>query len=124
MKLCVLLTILTLTSSVSAEDLRKATKGLLVSSDCNEEVCHSYRIEVSQRFVRLPVKRQLGIVHDFCAALDKGAEDYQDEDGKDWTIQSCVLTYHDQDIAFRANDGRAQFEAAYIAALAALRDSR
>ncbi len=124
MKALVILAALALTTAASAEDLSKATKGVLLSSDCDADVCHSYTIAVSQRFVRLPIKRQAALVHDFCARLDKGAEDYQEEDGSPWTVQSCIFQYQGADIAYQAQDGHAQFEPGYVMALAALRDAR
>jgi hypothetical protein len=109
--------LLLIASLAQAEDLSKATRGLLLASDCEEEICRSYTIEVSQKFVRLPIKKQVGMVKKFCNGLDKLASEYED-----WSIQSCVFRYQGQDIAYQATDGRVLVEPWYVAALAALRD--
>ena len=116
------LALILIATPVAAENLSKATKGLILSTDCNEEICRSYTMAVSQKFVRLPIKRQMTIAGEFCHKLDVGAEAYEDEDGKPWVIQSCLFTYDGEDIMFRANDGRIELEGWYVAALAALRD--
>ncbi len=76
-------------------------------------MCASYAIEVSQKFVRLPIKKQAKIVTDFCHKLDEQAD-----------VQSCIFRYHGEDIGYETTTGRVEFEAWYISALAALRDPR
>ena len=109
-------------AAVNAEDLSKFTGGLLMSSDCDAEICRSYTIEVSKKFIRLPIKRQLSIVGKFCAAIDETAEDYEDGDGKPFRVGLCVFQYNGRDIIYRTTGAHAAAEGWYVAALAALRD--
>lgn len=105
-----------------AEDLSKFTKGLLLTSDCEAEICRSYSVAVAKKFVRLPITRQLFIVRKFCAGLDETATQYEDAEGHDWKIGTCIFTYKGEDIIYRAIDGQVYPEGWYVAALAALRD--
>lgn len=114
--------LLLIASLANAEDLSKATRGTLLSTDCDAELCHSYDVEVSKKFVRMPIARQLQTVSQFCGNVEKLASDYQDEDGHEWTIDSCIFRYHGRDIIYRDPSGRAVAEPWYVAALAALRD--
>ncbi len=121
-KIAAFLCVSLLASSALGEDLSKATKGVILSTDCDSEICTSYNVEVSKKFIRFPIAKQLQIVGEFCARLDSMAEDYETEDGHPWAIQSCVFRYRGHDIVFQSTDGRALAEAWYVASLAALRD--
>ncbi len=86
---------------------------LIASTDCNEAACASYEMQVTKRFVRLPIKKQIELTGKLCQRLNDGVEG---------GVQSCIMQYHGEDIMWLATTGRVEVEPAYIAALAALRD--
>jgi len=87
--------------------------GLLLSTDCDEYACSSYQIQVSKKFVRLPIKKQVELTRKLCTKLDDGVES---------GVQSCIFQYRGEDIMWLATTGLVEVEPTYVMALAALRD--
>ena len=109
--------LLVITFATSAHAQTFKASGLILSDDCEEDACGGYTFQVSKKFVRMPIPKQVAATKQGCDKLGKFLSEHEDIN-----LQICIFQYNGQDILYQTNDGRIEVEAWYIAALAALRD--